>query len=94
MVINHTSPLSAEAFIAFIVIFSQIIQPAKAFSNAFYFIQKGLASLKRIEELLHEKNKINNAENAAFVDAFTDKIEFKNVTFAYDEVECFKKYQS
>jgi subfamily B ATP-binding cassette protein MsbA len=90
MVINHTSPLSAEAFIAFIVIFSQIIQPAKAFSNAFYFIQKGLASLKRIEELLHEKNKINNAENAAFVDVFTDKIEFKNVSFAYDEVDVLK----
>ena len=90
MVINHTSPLSAEAFIAFIVIFSQIIQPAKAFSNAFYFIQKGLASLKRIEELLHEKNKINNAENAAVVDVFTDKIEFKNVSFAYDEVDVLK----
>ncbi len=90
MVINHTSPLSAEAFIAFIVIFSQIIQPAKAFSNAFYFIQKGLASLKRIEELLHEKNKINNDENAVFVDAFTDKIEFKNVSFAYDETNVLK----
>ena len=90
MVINHTSPLSAEAFIAFIVIFSQIIQPAKAFSNAFYFIQKGLASLKRIEELLHEKNKIINAENAAVVDVFTDKIEFKNVSFAYDEVDVLK----
>ncbi len=90
MVINHTSPLSAEAFIAFIVIFSQIIQPAKAFSNAFYFIQKGLASLKRIEELLHEKNKINNAENAAVVDVFSDKIEFKNVSFAYDEVDVLK----
>lgn len=90
MVINHTSPLSAEAFIAFIVIFSQIIQPAKAFSNAFYFIQKGLASLKRIEELLHEKNKINNEENAVVVDVFTDKIEFKNVSFAYDEVDVLK----
>ncbi|HUM51113.1 MAG TPA: ABC transporter ATP-binding protein [Chitinophagales bacterium] len=90
MVINHTSPLSAEAFIAFIVIFSQIIQPAKAFSNAFYFIQKGLASLKRIEDLLHEKNKINDEENPVIVDAFADKIEFKNVSFAYDEIDVLK----
>lgn len=87
MVINHTSPLSAEAFIAFIVIFSQIIQPAKAFSNAFYFIQKGLASLKRIEELLNEKNKINDAENAIAIDNFENKIEFKNVSFAYDTTD-------
>lgn len=90
MVINHTSPLSAEAFIAFIVIFSQIIQPAKAFSNAFYFIQKGLASLKRIEELLHEKNKINNAEDAVSISNFEGKIEFKNVSFAYDDVDVLK----
>lgn len=90
MIIHHTSPLSAEAFIAFIVIFSQIIQPAKAFSNAFYFIQKGMASLKRIEEVLQEKNKIDDAPNAVTVDDFTDKIELKNVSFAFHERQVLK----
>lgn len=90
MIIHHTSPLSAEAFIAFIVIFSQIIQPAKAFSNAFYFIQKGLASLKRIEEVLLEENKINDAPNAVAVADFKDKIELKNVSFAFHERQVLK----
>lgn len=85
MIIHHTSTLSAEAFIAFIVIFSQIIQPAKAFSNAFYFIQKGMASLKRIEEVLQEKNKINDIENAISITDFKDKIELKNVSFSFNE---------
>jgi subfamily B ATP-binding cassette protein MsbA len=85
MIIHHTSPLSAETFIAFIVIFSQIIQPAKAFSNAFYFIQKGMASLKRIEEVLQEENKITDVANAVSIIDFKDKIEFKNVSFSYGE---------
>lgn len=91
MIIHHTSPLSAEAFIAFIVIFSQIIQPAKAFSNAFYFIQKGMASLKRIEEVLQEENKINNIENTVSIADFKDKIELKNVSFSFGERQVLKK---
>ena len=90
MIIHHTSPLSAEAFIAFIVIFSQIIQPAKAFSNAFYFIQKGMASLKRIEEVLLEENKINDTLNAVSIADFKDKIELKNVSFSFNERDVLK----
>lgn len=90
MIIHHTSPLSAEAFIAFIVIFSQIIQPAKAFSNAFYFIQKGMASLKRIEEVLQEENKINDVLNTVDIVDFNDKIELKNVSFSFGERQVLK----
>lgn len=85
MIIHHTSPLSAEAFIAFIVIFSQIIQPAKAFSNAFYFIQKGMASLNRIEEVLQVENSTEDNAEAVSVNHFSDKIELKNVSFSYGD---------
>ena len=91
MIIHHTSPLSAEAFIAFIVIFSQIIQPAKAFSNAFYFIQKGMASLKRIEEVLQEENKINDVSNAVAIADFKNKIELKNVSFSFGQRQVLKQ---
>ncbi len=85
MIIHHTSPLSAEAFIAFIVIFSQIIQPAKAFSNAFYFIQKGLASLRRIEELMQAQNKISDKANIDPVHVFEKSIELKAISFSYQD---------
>ena len=90
MIINQTSALSAEAFIAFIVIFSQIIQPAKAFSNAFYFIQKGLASLRRVEEVLQEENKVMDVSSPVSMQNFNDKIELKNVSFAFDERQVLK----
>ena len=90
MIIHHTSTLSAEAFIAFIVIFSQLIQPAKAFSNAFYFIQKGMASLKRIEEIIQEKNLVNDTIDAVSMPPFSDKIEIKNISFAYENTLVLK----
>ncbi len=90
MVIHNTSPLEPEEFIVFIVIFSQMIQPAKAFSNAFYFIQKGMASLRRIEEVLMEENKINDVSDAIAISGFADKIELRNVSFAYEDAAVLK----
>jgi subfamily B ATP-binding cassette protein MsbA len=83
LVLNHTSDLSPETFITFIVIFSQIIQPAKAFSNAYYFIQKGLASLNRVEELLNEKVLIQDDKAANELKSFQQSIELKNISFSY-----------
>jgi subfamily B ATP-binding cassette protein MsbA len=50
-VLQGNSVLSPEVFITYIVVFSQVISPAKAFANAWYFIRKGVASLERIHEL-------------------------------------------
>lgn len=90
MIIHQTSALSAEAFIVFIVIFSQLIQPAKAFSNAFYFIQKGIASLRRIEEILQQEETVRDAEHTSILKSFDKEIEFKNVSFAYEQTTVLK----
>lgn len=84
LVLNETSSLSAEAFIAFIVIFSQIIQPAKAFANAYYFIQKGLASMDRVNQLLQEKIQIENSKDAIVLSEIHNNIEIKNINFKYN----------
>lgn len=85
MVLNQSLGLEAEAFILFIVIFSQIIPPAKAFSTAFYNIQKGLASFERISEVLDTKQAIEEAANPKPLTNFKESIEFKNINFAYDQ---------
>jgi subfamily B ATP-binding cassette protein MsbA len=84
MIINRQSHLQAEIFITYIVIFSQIIQPAKVFSNAFYFIQKGMASLERIETVLNEKNEIEDTPSSIDIHTFTNEIKFDNVGFSYE----------
>ncbi len=83
IVLSNTG-LPADLFITFMVIFSQIINPAKAFTNAYYHIVKGIASMQRIEELLQFDNEIKEQENALAIDDFVDSIEYRSVGFAYD----------
>lgn len=85
LVITNASTLSSEAFIAYLVIFSQIIPPAKSLTTAFFNIQKGLASLDRIGYILDAEVTIKDKPNALPIDGFNELIEFKNVSFKYDD---------
>lgn len=85
LVLNNNSSFRPEAFITYIMFFALIISPAKKFTSANYNLQKGVASLNRIEEVLHAQNPITEKENAISISAFTDKIEYKNVYFKYLE---------
>jgi subfamily B ATP-binding cassette protein MsbA len=77
------SKLDSSDFIAYIVIFSQIIPPAKSFATAYYSLQKGMASSDRINQVLNAENNIVQAENPISVKSFEDKVEYKNVAFSY-----------
>jgi len=85
LVLLEKSNLPPEAFIGYIAIFSQIINPAKSFSSAYYAMQKGLASIDRINLILEAKNDILEIENPVSVSEFRESIEFKNVSFKYSE---------
>jgi ATP-binding cassette, subfamily B, bacterial MsbA len=87
MILSHKFSLQAEGFIAYIAIFTQIINPAKSLSTAFYNAQRGTAAIRRIEEILHADNIIKEPANPHPITAFNDSIEFKNVSFAYNGVE-------
>ncbi len=75
--------MSAEAFIAFILAFTQITSPAKSFTAAFYNIKQGAAGIERIEKIISAEAKIKEFENAKSIATFTESIEFNNVTFGY-----------
>ena len=76
---------SGSTFIAYIALFSQIINPFKNLSSAFYNVQKGTAALDRIEHLLSVENTIKELPNAKAIPAFSNRITFKNVSFAYGD---------
>ncbi|MFN4235267.1 MAG: ABC transporter ATP-binding protein [Bacteroidia bacterium] len=85
LVLSHDSDISASTFVGYIAIFSQIINPAKAFSSAFYNIQKGIASVERINKILDAEESIKEIEHPKRIEHFKHQIEFKNVSFAYNE---------
>jgi subfamily B ATP-binding cassette protein MsbA len=66
-------------------LFYNIINPAKALSNSFSNIQKGGAALARIEEVLKTPITVDDNPNGKQIHSFTDKIEFRNVSFAYQD---------
>ncbi|MEO8108434.1 MAG: ABC transporter ATP-binding protein [Ginsengibacter sp.] len=72
-------------FLAYIVIFSQVIQPLKSLSAASYNIRKGSASVERIENLMKEDVSIKEIANPKKLVAFEDCIEFRNVSFSYED---------
>lgn len=79
--------ISAATFITFLYAFYNVIEPAKHLSGAAFNIRKGLGALERVETVLHAPVAIRDSENARAVSAFQDKIEFKNVTFHYQEAD-------
>ena len=81
LVLNNTMP--AEVFITYIAMFSQLISPAKSFSNSFYNLQTGTVMLDRVENVINESNTIPEKTNAIKKNEFTQAIEFKNVSFTY-----------
>ena len=77
--------LNGGDFLTFIAIFTQIIPSLKMFSQAFYNIRNGAASIERIKFLLHEQETIKEPEHPKMFTSFTDCIEFDHVGFAYTD---------
>jgi|694.fasta_scaffold115496_2 subfamily B ATP-binding cassette protein MsbA len=85
LILEEGSDLRGAEFIGYIIIFSQIINPAKAISEAFGNISQGISAGERVFQLLDTPEKIFNKPNAIAKNTFDDCIEFKNVCFAYGE---------
>ncbi|MCB0755226.1 MAG: ABC transporter ATP-binding protein [Flavobacteriales bacterium] len=76
--------LKADLFIGYIVVFSQLIQPSKALTSSIYMIQKGMAAAERISTVLDAEETISEKPNAVTLEKFEKQIEFKDVSFSYD----------
>jgi ATP-binding cassette, subfamily B, bacterial MsbA len=84
LVIANDGSLTASSFIAFIILFSQVMRPAKSISDAFSMVQRGIASSERILKLIDTVPTIQDAANAVDIQDFNQEIEFKNVSFSYE----------
>ncbi len=79
------SGFDGASFLGYIGMFTQIINPFKNLSAAFYNVQKGTSAIDRIEHLLHVENNITDAPAALPIKSFEQKIQFKNVQFSYGD---------
>lgn len=82
--------LTPSGFIAYIALFSQIINPAKSLSTAFYNMQKGTAAITRIEEVLKAPVTVNENRDGIQITSFKESIELRGVNFSYEDFNILK----
>jgi len=90
LILQEGSDLQGAEFIGYIIIFSQIINPAKAISEAFGNISQGISAGERVFQLLDAPENITDKQNPVSKTSFNDCIELKNVSFAYGEKDVLK----
>jgi subfamily B ATP-binding cassette protein MsbA len=90
LVFSASKSLPPEVFLTFLAIFSQILNPAKAVVTAVYNIQKGAASIERIQKVLDAEETITQKPNAIEHKVFEHQIEYRNVSFQYEKDEVLK----
>lgn len=84
LILSGHSSLDASRFIYYMVIFYNIINPAKDLSKATYSIQKGLASMERVDKILNARNPIADPANPKPLPAKGAGVHFEDVSFSYD----------
>lgn len=84
LILNNHDSITAPSFIFYLVMLYSVINPLKDFSKAGYNIPKGLASMERIDKILLAENKMKIAENPLPIAPVQEQIEFRNVSFKYE----------
>ena len=85
LILGGHSSITAPKFIYYMVIFYSIINPAKDLSKASYAIQRGLASMQRIDKNLCADNPIKSPERPTPLSQMTDGIQYRDVRFRYGD---------
>jgi ATP-binding cassette, subfamily B, bacterial MsbA len=84
MVLSNQSELSASMFVTYIILFSQVLRPAKEISSAISSLQRGVASAERILGLLDTEVAVQDNPNAKTLHEFKQEIHFQDVSFQYE----------
>ena len=92
LVFTPGNNLDAAAFIVYLGLFSQLMPPAKAITQAYYNIQKGAASVERITHILNEPEVIVQKADALKKKDFHNQIEYRDVSFRYEKEDVLSKF--
>ena len=90
LVLAESGDMNSQEFIGYLMLFYLIIAPSKSFSTTMYNIQKGLASVERVQDVLNANNNIKDKPNAIPINEFSKSIEYKSVCFSYDHTEVLR----
>lgn len=90
LVLDQTIDFSGSEFIGYIIIFANLLVPVKSLSTGYAAVQKGIASIERVNELLEAENNIQEKQETKTIDTLTQSIDYENVSFAYGQESVLK----
>jgi subfamily B ATP-binding cassette protein MsbA len=90
MILSNQSELDAASFILFLIIFSQVLSPAKAISNAFSNIQKGIASGERVFDVIDKQPLIRDQSDGIAIESINEGFRFEKVGFRFEDTMVLK----
>lgn len=85
LILGQKSNIDASTFIFYMVILYSVINPLKDFAKAGYAIPKGMASMERVNKILHAENRIKEVEHPLHISDFKNDICLKDVSFHYED---------
>lgn len=85
LILSGDTSLDAAGFIYYLVIFYSMINPAKELSKAAYSIQRGLASMQRVDKILNTPNPITDPADPKHINHLQGEVKYNNVTFGYNK---------
>lgn len=92
MIIEGTSNITGDTFLGFVIIFSQLLVPIQSIANSVTHLNKAKVSMDRINEVLDLDERIVDAETPIVATEFEREIEYKNVTFAYNDTNVLTNF--
>ena len=85
LILSGDGSLTGPEFIGFIILFSQSLRPIQSISKTASNINKGLASLDRIDEIRLAESDILDPESPKALDGFQASVHYQDVHFDYGQ---------
>jgi len=85
LILSNDGTMDGPTFIFYVTLFSQVIPSIKSFSSGYYRIQKGTASAQRIWDVIEADEEIIEKEDAIAKSEFESDIEYRNLSFKYED---------
>jgi len=85
--------LEPQVFLGFLLMFTQLLPPAKAFAGAFSNVQRGIAAGERVFEIIDSKYEIKEPKNPIYSKEIQHELVFDHVSFGYGERPVLKDIQ-
>jgi len=87
---NTNALMDGEEFIAFIIVFSQLLRPISAIAGGMAFMSKASASIDRINHVINLTDSIEDPKNPIQKNSLDKSVVFENVSFSYTDEAVLK----